>query len=224
MKPKHLNVELTTDCNQKCPYCSNPKIDDYELSYVEWLRVIEDTKATSVHLTGGEPLLYKDITKLIINLHSLGIDVSILTNGSVPKLLVNNKEVFSKLRTVQISLDSTNPETHDKRRGFPAAYNNAIKTIEFFKSIGIETEISMVVDSETVSGIDDMVTFCEINKLNLILRPLAVLGRSKIDFTNTPKVHTSIVIPDRFGYGAKSVGDHIPLLTLSPKGNEVSYR
>lgn len=224
MKTKHVNIELTRTCNQRCFYCSNPDRDRVELDYTEWLRIIKDTNATSVHLTGGEPLLYKDLINLINELHSLDINISILTNGSVPKLLKNNKGVFQKLKTIQVSLDSVNSDTHDRRRGFSGAHDKALDTILFCRDTTIETHVSMVVDYSTVSGIDEMVVFCKENGLKLVLRPLAILGRSNTCFSDTLQIDTTdIVIPDKFGYGAKSFGNHIQQLTLSPEGNSVSY-
>lgn len=221
----HLNIELTNKCNQSCFYCSNPARDSNELTVDEWLSIIQGRCATSVLLTGGEPFLYSGFVTLLDKLHSAEIETSILSNGGMPKTIDQNRDVFKHLRVAQISLDSTDPSVHDRRRGFDGAYEKAIKTLSLFKKLSVLTEISMVVDTETVSGIQAMINYCEEIGVKLVLRPLAKLGRSVDCFkTNDSleslaKANQDVIIPDQFGYGAPSISCALSeQLTLSAVG------
>jgi 7-carboxy-7-deazaguanine synthase len=74
-------------CNLRCPYCDtkysyeNPKY--IEMSIDEIISKIESFKAYNVTLTGGEPLIQKDIDILIKKLSDKGYRVELETNGSV---------------------------------------------------------------------------------------------------------------------------------------------
>lgn len=74
-------------CNLRCPYCDtkysyeNPKY--IEMSIDEIISKIGSFKAYNVTLTGGEPLIQKDIDILIKKLSDKGYRVELETNGSV---------------------------------------------------------------------------------------------------------------------------------------------
>ena len=74
-------------CNLRCPYCDtkysyeNPKYE--ELTVDEIVSYVEEMKARNVTLTGGEPLLAKDIDILINELSKRGYRIELETNGSI---------------------------------------------------------------------------------------------------------------------------------------------
>lgn len=74
-------------CNLRCPYCDtkysyiNPKYQELEVE--EIIDYIKSTNVYNVTLTGGEPLIHKDVDKLINELSNLGYRVELETNGSV---------------------------------------------------------------------------------------------------------------------------------------------
>ena len=224
----HLNIELTNRCNQSCFYCSNPFSNSNEMTTDEWLLIIQERNATSVHLTGGEPFLYNELVTLLDKLHCANIETSILSNGGMPKTIERNFSTFKKLKTAQISLDSLDSSIHNRRRGFDGAYEKAVETLRLFKELSVSTEISMVVDIETISGIQKMIKYCKETGVRLVLRPLTRLGRSVDCFkTNNSleslvKANQDVIIPDQFGYGAPSIGYTMSeQLTLSTAGEEL---
>ena len=125
---EYLRISVTDKCNFRCRYCM-PKENfgrDYEflrrselLSFEEIIRVItvlEQLGLKKVKLTGGEPLLRKNIEKLIegINLNSEVNEISMTTNGSLL-----NKDTILKLKDnglnkITISLDSILKSTFKK--------------------------------------------------------------------------------------------------------------
>ncbi len=86
-KPLWLLAELTYKCPLQCPYCSNPV--DYierknELSTEEWLKVFREARrmgATQLGLSGGEPLLRRDLEELIREARGLGYYTNLITSG-----------------------------------------------------------------------------------------------------------------------------------------------
>lgn len=125
--PVYVRIKPTNRCNQNCYYChyKNPYLilDQYnpadEIKREKMLEIIQDFKNIGVKAVtfsgGGEPLLYPYIEETMEAVLEAGIDLSIITNGS---LLTGKKaELLSRAKWVRISLESGCPETYSKIRG-----------------------------------------------------------------------------------------------------------
>ncbi len=113
-----VNFHLTKACNMRCKYCHSQfhytkgkKLVNLD----EILRIIDLLVASErfdrVNFVGGEPLLLKDITKIIEYSYKSGLYVSIVTNGV---FLTHNflEKVAKNLRVIGISIDSLNKWTN----------------------------------------------------------------------------------------------------------------
>lgn len=117
----YLRISVTDRCNLRCTYCMPEEgirllTHDDILSFEEMFRVAEvavEMGIDKVRITGGEPLVRKNITGFVRMLAGLkGIkDLSMTTNGA---LLGDFAEELAKagLQRVNISLDSLNPERY----------------------------------------------------------------------------------------------------------------
>ncbi|MDH4226212.1 MAG: GTP 3',8-cyclase MoaA [Deltaproteobacteria bacterium] len=108
----YLRVSVTDRCNQRCAYCAPAEFKDRTeiLSYGEITRIIKTLVTLGVkkvRLTGGEPLIRKDIEKLAAMLASLkGIeDLSLTTNAILLKQYAKPLK-DAGLRRVNVSLDT----------------------------------------------------------------------------------------------------------------------
>jgi len=144
---EYLRISLTDRCNYRCSYCMPKDIfnADYKylkkselLTFEEILSFIKALKAfdlKKIRLTGGEPLLRRNIENLINGIKDTGInEVALTTNGSLlsfskAKLLKQNG-----LDGVTISLDSLKCSTNKKIN----PYSNLNKVID---SIYIATDV-----------------------------------------------------------------------------------
>jgi pyrroloquinoline quinone biosynthesis protein E len=85
--PLSLIAELTHRCPLHCLYCSNPielKAAEDELSTQDWKRVFQQAAQLGVlhlHLTGGEPLVRRDLPELITSAREAGLYVNMITSG-----------------------------------------------------------------------------------------------------------------------------------------------
>ena len=85
--PLWLLAELTYRCPLQCPYCSNPlEIAKYnnELATKDWVRVMRQARemgATQLGLSGGEPLVRKDLEEIIAEARKLGYYSNLITSG-----------------------------------------------------------------------------------------------------------------------------------------------
>ena len=81
-------------CNLRCPYCHNPGLvtnikTDTLKSFEQIISFLNKRYKVlgGVCLSGGEPLLYKNLTQLIDTIHSFNLKVKIDTNGTMPAKL-----------------------------------------------------------------------------------------------------------------------------------------
>jgi len=120
---EYLRISLTDRCNLRCLYCVPPqevlwKQRDEILHFEEILAVVETAARLGVRrlrLTGGEPLLRRDLPRLVQDLAAVpGIDeVSLTTNGT---LLEDLAEPLAKsgLKRVNVSLDTLRPDRYTR--------------------------------------------------------------------------------------------------------------
>ena len=151
--PSHAQIGLTDACPQNCEYCYNRGRTGKPMSTETIMSVIRDLEGMGVFwlgLTGGEPLLNKDIVRITAEA-SRNCAVKLFTTGCglTPELAAGLRD--AGLFSVSISLDHRNPDEHDRGRGYPGAYREAIRAIETFKTAGgIQVGISAVLSKELV--------------------------------------------------------------------------
>lgn len=116
----NLRISLTPRCNLKCAYChrEGEKKSGNEIPFEdlrEIFRVAELFNINSIKLTGGEPLLRKDICE-IISIIPEKMQSSLTTNGT---LLADRGHELREagLSRVNISMDSLNPERYREITG-----------------------------------------------------------------------------------------------------------
>ena len=92
--PDHLAVTVfTVGCDFRCPYCQNPELvrGEYpvEVTEDEVLELLEERRGfvDGLCVTGGEPLLHRDIVPFLRKVKEIGIDIKVDTNGHHPDLL-----------------------------------------------------------------------------------------------------------------------------------------
>src|ERR671929_952120 len=86
-KPTTLLAELTHRCPLHCPYCSNPlelTRSNAEISTEDWKRVFSEARELGVlqlGLSGGEPLVRRDLPELVAHARALGLYSTLVTSG-----------------------------------------------------------------------------------------------------------------------------------------------
>ncbi len=127
---RDLRISVIDRCNYRCPYCMPAEIygDSYEfLPRHHWLTPGEIKRvaglfmqlgATKLRLTGGEPLLRRDIVDIVAGLHELpGLDdLALTTNGTL--LADRAKELKAAgLKRITVSVDSLDDEVFKEMSG-----------------------------------------------------------------------------------------------------------
>ena len=110
--PRSVRLSLTDRCDLACVYCRPNKQDGYvdeRLDFAAWKTMVQGLVAAGVRrvrLTGGEPLLHRDIVRVVEYLGTVGLDdIALTTNATrLEKLAVPLRA--AGLRRVNLSLDS----------------------------------------------------------------------------------------------------------------------
>ncbi len=85
----HLRISVTQDCNLSCPYChrEGEEGDQKEMSFDEIRRIVKaatDSGMKKIKITGGEPLIRKDIVEIVKMIKKCGAEeISMTTNGTL---------------------------------------------------------------------------------------------------------------------------------------------
>jgi GTP 3',8-cyclase len=115
---RDLRISVTDRCNYRCTYCmpaeGMPWLPRQELlTYEELARVarvcVEHFGFDGVRLTGGEPTVRAHLPVLIEKLATLGVDLSLTTNGSTLRLVAHDLAAAG-LRRINVSCDSLRAE------------------------------------------------------------------------------------------------------------------
>jgi len=134
-KPIMTTIEITKRCQSRCQYCDYWKsTKSKEMSTKEIFSLIDNLKKHGtriLHFTGGEPLLRKDIVKILAYAHQQGFSITINSNGLLlPRLLPRIKNYVNLFK---LSLDGPR-KIHNNIRGINS-YDNLIKSTELIKKL-----------------------------------------------------------------------------------------
>jgi cyclic pyranopterin phosphate synthase len=159
-RPLHdLRISITDRCNFRCTYCMPKEIFGRDFTFLpraellafeeiaRLARIFTSLGVEKIRLTGGEPLLRKDVEHLVEMLSVTdGVrDLTLTTNGS---LLPRKAETLraAGLRRITVSLDSLDNETFMAMNDMAFSVDRVLAGIEAADSAGLQPiKINMVV-------------------------------------------------------------------------------
>ena len=165
-----IQWHITERCNLACTHCyqeGRAMVEMTPLEINEVLRNISNTIqqwsdmyaipfSTSFNITGGEPLLQKDLSKILQKISRHKYDIYLLTNGTLIKK--DNARIFADLpvRGVQVSLEG--PEKiHEVIRG-KHSFSSAMKGIQHLLNAGITVTLNVTLSEINGAFFSDMVS------------------------------------------------------------------
>ncbi len=139
-KHSYLRISLTELCNLRCTYCMpeegiplSPK--SHIMSFDEVYTIAKtfvDNGVTKIRLTGGEPLVRKDVSIVLEKLSTLPVELSITTNAVTVHRFIDTFKACG-IRNINVSLDSLIAEkfnTITRRNNFETVYNNILLLVK----------------------------------------------------------------------------------------------
>ena len=184
----YLRISVTENCNLRCIYCidENEKIKtctDETLSDDEIIKIATHCATLGIkkiRVTGGEPLVRKNIENLIKKLNDIdGIEEIYITTNGV--LLYEKLDSLKKsgLTGVNISLDSLKKEKFKEITKFNKL-ENVILAIDKALELGIKVKINtVIVDNINKEEIIDFVNLTKDKKLDIRFIELMPIGAAK---------------------------------------------
>lgn len=132
--PIRVDLALTFNCQNKCIHCytGGPK-EMKELSAVQWKEIIDKLFNLGVFIftfTGGEPTKREDLNELLEYAQKTGAVSGLITNG---RRLSDKEYVQQLVKTgldfVQVTIESHNPEIHDRITGVKGSWKETVEAI-----------------------------------------------------------------------------------------------
>ncbi|ARM76892.1 radical SAM/SPASM domain-containing protein [Acidianus manzaensis] len=170
-----ITWNLTYKCNLKCLHCyinASPNGDN-GLSTEKALDLVDqfsDLKIPLVIMSGGEPLMRNDFFTIAEYASKKGLKLALSTNGTLISEKVAKKLKELNFMYIGISLDSYNPEFHDKFRGVNGAFSMTIRGIQNAINAGLNVGLRFTITGMNIDDID--------NYFDLILK----LGIKRVTF------------------------------------------
>ena len=142
-----LRVSVTDRCNYKCVYCRTGQVGAQyaELTTEEYLRLIRNFVALGiekVRLTGGEPLLRRDLQEMVRELASWRtpagqpLDLAITTNGHLLESLAQPLK-NSGLSRITVSMDAVDQATFERVTRVPGSFPAVVRGIQAAQQAGL---------------------------------------------------------------------------------------
>ena len=162
-RPSTLIAELSYQCPLHCPYCSNPTdigAERYheELETEHWIRVFQQARGLGVlqlALTGGEPMLRRDLTELCEGARDAGLYSSLITAGT---LFTRDRAQALRqagLDHVQISIQSPDAEEND-RIARNRSFHKKIAAARLARELGFPLTINCVLHRHNLDRIEEV--------------------------------------------------------------------
>ena len=222
---KDLRISVTDRCNFRCRYCMPEELygeafeflkKDKILSFEEIVRLSKifiSLGVNKIRITGGEPLVRKNVVDLINSIHSINknVDIAMTTNGYLLKKFAH--ELYeSGLKRLTVSLDTLDDKIFKEMSGKNFKVSNVLEGIDEavkvgFKNIKINSVIKKGVNE---SSIIDLVDYSR--SKNHILRFIEYMDVGTLNSWDKKNVFSSKNIKEIISkkYKIKSIEKNYP--------------
>ncbi|MBU0477580.1 radical SAM protein [bacterium] len=188
LKKPHLRVaEIATTfmCNSNCIMCSCAKFYNCEkeknrMSVSEYKslgRELDKLGCISVNVTGGEPLIRKDIDDVIIALKPKNKIVNLITNGI--NLTREKIKYYSSIGidSIVVSLESISAEENDKIRGHEGHFQVVMNAIQWAKEEKVKFGISLTLGDFNFKKVYELIQFAQSKSIFLCIAHCGSIGK-----------------------------------------------
>ncbi len=177
-RPTTLLAELTHRCPLHCPYCSNPLElirGEAELATDDWKRVFTQARELGVlqlGLSGGEPLVRKDLEELAAHARSIGLYSTLVTSGL--GLTRKRAEALRNagLEHIQVSIQDSDTESAERIAGVSSVKQKRA-AIALVKELGFAFSINVVLHRANLDRLGELIDLA------------GSLGADRLELANT---------------------------------------
>ena len=188
---------LVRRCNLTCLHCYAISADiDFpgELGTVEIFRVLDDLKAAGVPaliLSGGEPLLRKNLFDIAARAKALGFYTALSTNGTLIDLPLAGRIAAARFDYVGISLDGLRA-THDRIRRKEGAFEKSLNAMRLCRDMGVKVGMRFTLTQGNAAELPALLDLAEDERIDkFYLSHLNYAGRGNTNRKQDAGLRTS---------------------------------
>jgi Fe-coproporphyrin III synthase len=181
---KIIQIHPTLACNLFCDHCysnSGPNAIKLKLNPSVLIQVIDDAHEMGYEVasfSGGEPLMYEGLDRVIRHAKSCGMTTTVTSNGTL-----SNLETLRKLRgyldLMAISLDGP-PQIHNELRKSAIAFEYMTAGLENVRNVGLKFGFIHTLTKRSWDQLLWIAEFCAQNRASLLqIHPLELIGRAR---------------------------------------------
>ncbi len=168
--PISFYLELTPDCNNRCPGCGNTFVprggrarggrQARPLDAAGWRRIVDRLAphALRLKLTGGEPTLHPEFEDIVAEVASLGIPFTLFTNGrwQRPARTVCLLHEMDGCQGLLVSLHGATARAHEAFSGVAGSFAETLATVRLAIAGDLPVSLSCVITRWNWRQVDDM--------------------------------------------------------------------
>ena len=175
----------TAGCNLRCDWCDTAYAQDggIEMTVDEIMEIVDDTE--NICITGGEPMLQKDIPELLERLLSAGKRIVVETNGSV------DISPIPKDERIIVSLDVKCPSSGMSEKNLLSNLMHIGKKDQLKFVIGDQVDLSYAIRFIRENKVDTNVIFSPVGGMDMLPIAEEVVHR-KLNVRVLPQLHKII--------------------------------
>jgi len=191
--------ESTKACRFACKHCRataqvNP--DSNQLTTSEVQRLIDDIASMAkpiLIITGGDPLLRKDVYEITRYADGKGLKVVMALNGNIDSRTASAIS-SAGVKMVSLSIDGSRPEIHDEFRGVEGAFDMALRSAESIRIQGLPFRILTTVTKHNLHDLGDTYNLvCDLGAKSWDIFMLVPTGRARHEMEVSPSEYEDVL-------------------------------
>ena len=150
--------EVTRACALACQHCraeAQPQRDPNELDQAEAFALVDqlaELKPPMLILTGGDPLMRRDVLKIARRATDAGMRVGLSPSGTARLINFDFHSIReSGIERISLSLDGACEETHDRFRGVKGTFARTVQAVEMAREAGLSVQINTTLTRSNVA-------------------------------------------------------------------------
>lgn len=161
--PLHMVWLSTNQCNARCLHCSSNSTirTNDELTEYEALNLIDqliEAGVIDLAISGGEPLMRPDISRIISYARDRGLMVGLGSNGWKLTRQQAHSLASARLNRLQISLDGLR-SSHDALRDWPGLFKEVLASIKVTQDMGLCVHVCCTINKYNANELSEFADF-----------------------------------------------------------------
>ncbi|MDP8225729.1 MAG: radical SAM protein [Candidatus Lernaella stagnicola] len=186
--PFVININVTTRCNLRCPYCFNAEnvvARSKEISLAQFQAMADDWARyrPGIFISGGEPFSRQDLVEVIAAFKAHGLPVGLVTNGTLVDEDKARRLAALGLDAFMVSVHGQR-EVHDKAVGIPGSFDKTMEAIRLWSRISPKPGpmVNYVITAESVADLSGFIAeTSDIRRMTLRLSHLNFLTPTEVE-------------------------------------------